>query len=76
MPEWKDACAYLARIHTHTQVHTNSALHGCMHVYIHGDNWPEPCSADGIAMTSASEAHSVAIGSSITWNGTWFLIPS
>lgn len=53
-----------------------AALHGCMRVYIHSDNWLEPCRADGIVMTSASTAHPDAIGSSITWNGTWLLVLS
>lgn len=53
-----------------------AALQGCMRVYIHGDNWLEPCRAVGIVMTSACTAHSGAIGSSITWNGTWLLVLS
>lgn len=46
----------------------------CM--YIHGDNWLEPCRAVGIVMTSACPARSGAIGSSITWNGTCLLVLS
>ena len=53
-----------------------AAPHGCMRVYIHGDNWLEPRRADGIVMTSASTAHSDAIGSTITWNGTCLLVLS
>lgn len=75
--------SYCAYVHTHKSVFglckgvlAMAAPHGCMRVYIHGDNWLEPCRADGIVMTSASTAHSDAIGSSITWNGTWLLVLS
>lgn len=52
------------------------ALHVCVRAHIHGDNWLEPCRAHGIVMTSASTAHSDAVGSGITWNGTWLLVLS
>lgn len=53
-------------------VHTVPALHESLHVHMHGDNWLEPCRVNDIVMTSASRAHSKAIGSRVlTCNGTW-----
>lgn len=72
--------SFCARMHAHKCVFglckcvlATAALHGCLRVYIHGDSWLEPCRADAIVMTSASRAHPDAIGSRVTWSGTWLL---
>lgn len=74
-----------AYMHTHTHksefglwkcVLALAALRGCVHVHAHGDNWLKHHRPDGIVMTSVGTAHPDAIGSSITWNGTWLLVLS
>lgn len=50
------------------------ALHECRCMYVHGDKWLRSCRADGIVMTLDGTVPSDAVGSSITWNGTWVLV--
>lgn len=63
-------------LNARTQKRVWPALHGCTHMYLHNDTWLEPCRADGIVVTSAGAARSQAIGSAITWKGTWLLVLS